>query len=38
MLESLFLLRKLQSAGARIFYGHDPSFWRQVPQAPLEIV
>jgi len=38
MLDSLFLLRKLQSAGARIFYGHDPSFWRQVPQAPLEIV
>ena len=38
MLDSLFLLRKLQSAGARIFYGHDPSFWQQVPQAPLEIV
>jgi len=38
MLDSLFLLRKLQSAGARIFYGHDPSFWRQVPQAPLEII
>jgi glyoxylase-like metal-dependent hydrolase (beta-lactamase superfamily II) len=38
MIDSLFLLRRLQSAGARIFYGHDPSFWRQVPQAPLEVV
>ena len=37
MLKSLFILRKLQSAGARIFYGHDPAFWNQVPQAPLEI-
>ena len=38
MIDSIFLLRKLQSAGARIFYGHDPSFWQQMPQAPLEIV
>jgi N-acyl homoserine lactone hydrolase len=38
MLRSLFLLRKLQSAGARIFYGHDPAFWSDVPQAPCEIV
>jgi len=38
MLNSLFLLRKLQSAGARIFYGHDPEFWEHVPQAPLEIL
>ena len=38
MLDSLFLLRKLQFAGARIFYGHDPAFWKQVPQAPLEII
>ena len=38
MLNSILLLRKLQSAGARIFYGHDPAFWQQVPQAPLEIV
>jgi glyoxylase-like metal-dependent hydrolase (beta-lactamase superfamily II) len=37
MLESLLLLRRLQAAGARIFYGHDPDFWRQVPQAPLLI-
>lgn len=38
MLDSLLLLRKLQRAGARIFYGHDPEFWQQVPQAPKEIV
>jgi glyoxylase-like metal-dependent hydrolase (beta-lactamase superfamily II) len=37
MLESLRLLRKLEAAGARIFYGHDPEFWKQVPQAPLEV-
>jgi len=38
MLDSLLLLRKLQRAGARIFYGHDPDFWAQLPQAPKEIV
>jgi glyoxylase-like metal-dependent hydrolase (beta-lactamase superfamily II) len=38
MLESLLLLRKLERAGARIFYGHDPEFWAQVPQAPRPIV
>jgi glyoxylase-like metal-dependent hydrolase (beta-lactamase superfamily II) len=32
MLASLRELRRLQSAGARIFYGHDPEFWRGVPQ------
>jgi N-acyl homoserine lactone hydrolase len=37
MIESLKTLRKLQAAGARIFYGHDPDFWSNVPQAPLEI-
>ncbi|MDP7342721.1 MAG: N-acyl homoserine lactonase family protein [Alphaproteobacteria bacterium] len=37
MLESLKTLRRLQTAGARIFYGHDPEFWQQVPQAPLEL-
>jgi N-acyl homoserine lactone hydrolase len=37
MLESMLLLRRLQAAGARIFYGHDPDFWKQVPQAPLMI-
>ncbi len=34
MLESLALLRRMQSDGARIFYGHDPEFWETVPQAP----
>ncbi len=37
MMESLKMLRRLQGAGARIFYGHDPEFWRDVPQAPLEL-
>jgi N-acyl homoserine lactone hydrolase len=38
MLNSLLLLRKLQKAGARIFYGHDPEFWAGVPQAPQQII
>lgn len=37
MIASLKLLRKMQAAGARIFYGHDPEFWEGVPQAPLQI-
>jgi glyoxylase-like metal-dependent hydrolase (beta-lactamase superfamily II) len=37
MRESLLRLRELQASGARIFYGHDPEFWRGVPQAPREI-
>ncbi len=37
MTKSLMTLRKLQTAGARILFGHDPEFWRSVPQAPLEI-
>ncbi|HEY0105769.1 MAG TPA: N-acyl homoserine lactonase family protein [Rhizomicrobium sp.] len=35
MLESLHLLRRMQSEGARIFFGHDAQFWETVPQAPL---
>ncbi len=35
--ESLLRLRRLEAAGARIFFGHDPGFWESVPQAPLEI-
>ena len=31
-------LRKLQRNGARIFYGHDPEFWQQVPQAPRAVI
>ncbi len=37
MMNSLLLLRKLQKAGARLIYGHDPEFWSQVPQAPKEM-
>ena len=38
MINSMLMLRKLQRGGAQIFYGHDPDFWNQVPQAPFEIV
>jgi glyoxylase-like metal-dependent hydrolase (beta-lactamase superfamily II) len=38
MRKSLEALRSLQRAGARLMFGHDPEFWRDVPQAPLEIV
>lgn len=34
MLDSLLLLRKLRRNGARILFGHDPEFWRSIPQAP----
>jgi glyoxylase-like metal-dependent hydrolase (beta-lactamase superfamily II) len=34
MLASLDRLEALERAGARIFFGHDPDFWRGVPQAP----
>lgn len=37
MRESLERLRTLQRAGARLMFGHDPEFWRDVPQAPLPI-
>jgi N-acyl homoserine lactone hydrolase len=32
MLESLERIAALELNGARIFYGHDPDFWRTVPQ------
>jgi N-acyl homoserine lactone hydrolase len=35
---SLDRLARLERAGARIFFGHDPEFWRTVPQAPAAIV
>lgn len=38
MLESLLMLRRMRNKGARIFYGHDPEFWKEVPQAPMEIL
>ncbi len=31
---SLGRLKELQKRGARIMYGHDPEFWKTVPQAP----
>jgi N-acyl homoserine lactone hydrolase len=37
MLASLDRLETLEKGGARIFFGHDPEFWRSVPQAPMAI-
>jgi glyoxylase-like metal-dependent hydrolase (beta-lactamase superfamily II) len=37
MLQSLDRLEQLEARGARIFFGHDPAFWRHVPQAPAVI-
>jgi len=34
MYNSLDRLAALEAGGARIFFGHDPEFWRTVPQAP----
>jgi N-acyl homoserine lactone hydrolase len=38
MLASLDRLAELEAGGARIFFGHDPQFWRRVPQAPAAIL
>jgi N-acyl homoserine lactone hydrolase len=35
--ESVLRLRALQSEGARIFFGHDPEFWKMIPKAPVVI-
>lgn len=37
MHNSLEHLAQLEAAGARIFFGHDPEFWRTVPQAPVPV-
>jgi len=37
MLASLDRLETLEKSGARIYFGHDPEFWRSVPQAPAAI-
>jgi glyoxylase-like metal-dependent hydrolase (beta-lactamase superfamily II) len=37
MLASLDRLEALEKGGARIFFGHDPEFWRSVPQATAAI-
>jgi glyoxylase-like metal-dependent hydrolase (beta-lactamase superfamily II) len=34
MLASLDRLEALQKGGATLFFGHDPEFWKGVPQAP----
>lgn len=38
MLASLDRLARLEQDGARIFFGHDPEFWKGVPQAPAQIL
>ena len=35
MLASLDRLEALEKGGARLFFGHDPDFWKDVPQAPV---
>jgi hypothetical protein len=37
MLASLEQLEALERGGAHIFFGHDPEFWRTVPQAPVPV-
>ena len=37
MMESLLAIRRLRDAGARIFFGHDPEFWKAMPQAPMAV-
>jgi glyoxylase-like metal-dependent hydrolase (beta-lactamase superfamily II) len=37
MRASLDRLAALEKSGARIFFGHDPDFWRTVPQAPVAL-
>jgi N-acyl homoserine lactone hydrolase len=29
--------REMQARGSRIMYGHDPDFWKTVPQAPVRL-
>jgi glyoxylase-like metal-dependent hydrolase (beta-lactamase superfamily II) len=36
-LASLHTFRALAAAGARVMFGHDPAFWRSVPQAPVQL-
>ena len=30
-------LREMQARGATIMYGHDPDFWKTVPQGPVRL-
>jgi N-acyl homoserine lactone hydrolase len=38
MLASLRRLRAMREGGDRVVYGHDPEFWKTVPQAPQAVV
>jgi len=29
--------REMQGRGSRIMYGHDPEFWKTIPQAPVRL-
>jgi glyoxylase-like metal-dependent hydrolase (beta-lactamase superfamily II) len=37
MLDVFRRFREMQSRGMRIMYGHDPDFWKSVPQAPVRL-
>ena len=37
MLTSLDRLKALEKGGATLFFGHDPDFWKGVPQAPVPV-
>jgi N-acyl homoserine lactone hydrolase len=37
MMASLDRLQALETAGARIIFGHDPEFWQGVPQGPVAL-
>lgn len=37
-LASLDKLEALERGGARLFFGHDPEFWKTVPQSPAMVV
>jgi glyoxylase-like metal-dependent hydrolase (beta-lactamase superfamily II) len=30
-------LREMQARGVQIMYGHDPEFWKSIPQAPVRL-
>jgi hypothetical protein len=36
-LQAFALFRKMEAAGARILFGHDPEFWKTIPQAPARL-
>lgn len=36
-LQAFALFRRLEAAGAHILFGHDPEFWKTVPQAPARL-